>query len=68
MYTLIKSVGFKTFLIQEAPYLVAAFLIASLYYKWGSFGIEALGFLATWFVFSALGNFVVDKVRGGSHG
>lgn len=66
MYSLIRSAGLKTFLIQEAPYLVAAFLIASLYYKWGSFGIEAFGFLATWFIFSAVGNFVVDKVRSGS--
>jgi len=64
MYTLIKSVGFRTFLIQEAPYLVVAFFIASLYYKWGSFGVEALGFLATWFILSAVGNFVVDKARG----
>ncbi|MBL8130380.1 MAG: hypothetical protein JNL42_00875 [Anaerolineae bacterium] len=64
MYTLLRSVGFRTFLIQEAPYLTVAFLIASLYYKWGSFGAEALGFLATWFALSAVGNFVVDRVRG----
>jgi hypothetical protein len=63
MYTLIKSVGFRTFLIQEAPYLVTAFLIASLFYKFGSFGVEALAFLATWFVLSAVGNWVTEILR-----
>jgi hypothetical protein len=60
MYTLIKSVGFRTFLIQEAPYLVTAFLIASLFYKFGNFGVEALAFLATWSVLSAAGNWLME--------
>ena len=64
MYTLIKSVGFRAFLLQEAPYLVIAFLIASLFYKFGSFGVEALAFLATWAVLSAVGNWLVDTLRG----
>jgi hypothetical protein len=63
MYTLIKSVGFRTFLIHEAPYLVIAFLIASLFYKFGSFGVEALAFLATWAVLSAVGNWVMEMLR-----
>jgi hypothetical protein len=64
MYTLIKSVGFRSFLIQEAPYLVIAFLIASLYYKFGSFGVEALAFLATWSILSAVGNWLSEALRG----
>jgi hypothetical protein len=60
MYTLIRSVGFRAFLIQEAPYLVIAFLIASLFYKFGSFGVEALAFLATWAVLSAVGNWLME--------
>jgi hypothetical protein len=66
MYTLIKSVGFRTFLMQEAPYLVMAFLIASLFYKFGSFGVEALAFLATWSVLSAVGNWLLEMLRGKS--
>lgn len=66
MYTLIKSVGFRAFLMQEAPYLVIAFLIASLFYKFGSFGVEAVAFLATWGVLSAVGNWLVDTLRGKS--
>lgn len=64
MYTLIKSVGFRAFLAQEAPYLVLAFFIASLFYKWGSFGVEALGFLATWAALSFIGNAAVKYLRG----
>jgi predicted benzoate:H+ symporter BenE len=64
MYTLIKSVGFRAFLMQEAPYLVIAFLIASLFYKFGSFGVEAVAFLATWALLSALGNTLLDMLRG----
>jgi len=63
MYTLIKSVGFRTFLIQEAPYLVIAFLIASLFYKFGSFGVEAIAFVATWAVLSAAGNWVREMLN-----
>jgi len=66
MYTLIRSAGFRTFLIQEAPYLVIAFLIASLFYKFGSFGAESLAFLATWFVLSAAGNWLMEMLRGKS--
>ncbi len=66
MYTLIKSVGFRSFLIQEAPYLIVAFLIASLFYKFGSFGIEALAFLATWSVLSAVGDWLTKLLRGKS--
>jgi hypothetical protein len=62
MYTLIRSVGFRAFLIQEAPYLVIAFLIASLFYKFGSFGVEALAFLATWAVLSAAGNWLMETL------
>ena len=64
MYTLIKSVGFRTFLMQEAPYLVIAFLIASLFYRFGSFGVEALAFLATWSLLSAVGNWLMEVLGG----
>lgn len=66
MYTLLKSVGVQAALIQEAPYLVLAFIVASLFYKWGSFGIEAIGFLVTWFVFSVIGNKALEMIRGQS--
>jgi hypothetical protein len=52
--------------MQEAPYLVVAYVIANLYYKFGSFGIESLAFLATWSVLSAVGNWLIEVFRGKS--
>lgn len=54
MYRAIRRQGSAAFLRQETPALVAAFVIAELFYKWGSFALECLGFLATWFALSFL--------------
>ena len=34
--------------------LVVSFVIASVFYKFGSFALEAVAFLATWFVLDAV--------------
>lgn len=52
MYSFIEIRGTRFFLRQEAPALVAAFLVAEMFYKFGSFALECIAFLATWFVFS----------------
>lgn len=52
MHRAIHKQGVKSFLIEEGPALVGAFLIADIFYKWGSFALECLGFLATWYVLS----------------
>ena len=62
MYTLVRSVPLRSLLSTQAPALLAAFLIAEFFYKFGSFALECLAFLATWFVidaaFSAVAAFV----------
>jgi hypothetical protein len=63
MYTLLKSVGLQVVLAQEAPYFIISFVIASLFYKWRSFALEAIGFLVTWAILSYLGNTLVVWVR-----
>jgi hypothetical protein len=40
--------------VRQAPVLGLSFVIASLFYRFGSFALEAIAFLATWFVFDAL--------------
>ena len=52
MYTAIRRQGVSAFLRQEGPALVAAFVIAELFYKLGSFALECVCFLATWYVLS----------------
>jgi hypothetical protein len=50
MYSLIRSYSPKNFALTQLPSLVAAFVIAEFFFKWKSFSLECLGFLATWFV------------------
>jgi hypothetical protein len=53
MYTLIRSIPLRTLLSTQAPALLASFVIAELFYKFHSFTLECLAFLATWFVIDA---------------
>lgn len=48
MYQFLRSIGFKKFLLTELPVLLLALFIAELAFKFGSFLLEALAFLATW--------------------
>jgi hypothetical protein len=41
-------------LYVDMPPLAASLVIAELFYKFGSFSLEAVGFLATWAVVSVL--------------
>jgi hypothetical protein len=53
MYSLIRLLPPRHLLLEQAPTLLGAFLIAELFYKFGSFALECLAFLATWFVLDA---------------
>ncbi len=59
MHRAIKSQGVTTFLRQEGPWLLIAFVIADLFYKWGSFALECVGFLLTWYVLSLIASLVL---------
>ncbi|HEU4903848.1 MAG TPA: hypothetical protein VFT06_13680 [Flavisolibacter sp.] len=48
MYQLFRSIGIKKFLLTELPVLLLALFIAELAFKFGSFLLEGLAFLATW--------------------
>jgi hypothetical protein len=54
MHRLIRSNSLKHLLACEAPALVIALVVAELFYKFGSFTLECLAFLATWFLLSFL--------------
>ena len=49
MYSYVKNMGVPTFLAREAPAFGASFLIAELFYKFGSFTLETGAFLVTWY-------------------
>jgi hypothetical protein len=53
MYRLIRSVAPARLLREQLPSLGGALLMAELFYKFGSFALECLAFLATWLVLDA---------------
>jgi hypothetical protein len=53
MYTLIRSMPVRRFLLEQAPTLTAAFTVAEVFYKFHSFALECLAFLVTWGVLDA---------------
>lgn len=61
MYTLIKNLSVKKFMLYQAPTIVGSLAIAEIFYKFGSFLLEAVAFLATWFVLDV---FVAALARG----
>lgn len=54
MYTLLRSVSLRSLLVTQAPALLASFVIAEYFYKFHSFTLECLAFLATWLVIDAV--------------
>lgn len=54
MYTLLHTQGLRSVLAAELPSFIVSLIIAQLFFKWGSFALELLGFLLTWFAVSYL--------------
>lgn len=54
MYTLLRHISRRELLLQHAPALGSSLIVAELFYKFGSFSLEALAFLGTWFVLDAV--------------
>jgi hypothetical protein len=50
MYTLIRSIPLRQLLLEQAPTMGTSLLIAELFYKFHSFTLECVAFLATWYV------------------
>lgn len=54
MYTLVRSLPLKQFLVAQLPVIFVSLIIAELFYKFHSFTLETIAFLATWFVLDGL--------------
>jgi hypothetical protein len=61
MYTLIRRVPLSALLRVQAPAFVVSLLLAEVLYKFGSFALECVAFLCTWFVVDLL----LSALRGG---
>ncbi len=54
MFELLRSSSLRQLLARQAPALVISLVVAEMFYKFGSFTLECLGFLATWLVLDAM--------------
>lgn len=68
MYQLLASISTQDLALRQSPAFASSFVIAALFYKFGSFALECLAFLATWFVIDAgiqlVGRLTAAAVRG----
>lgn len=64
MYTLVKELGLKKVFVEEAPYLLASLVVAELFFKWGSFSLELIGFFVMWAISSFIGNGLREIFKG----
>lgn len=53
MYSLIRIISWPELLKRQLPVLLIAFVLAELFYKFHSFTLECVAFLATWYVLDA---------------
>ena len=65
MFSLIRDLGFRAATRQEAVPFVIAFVIAELFFKFKSFALECLAFLAVWALLSFFQSviFPINKVQ-----
>ena len=64
MYTLIRLIPFRQLIFEQAPAIAISFFIAELCYKFHSFSLECVAFLATWYVVDAAIRFLTNIGRG----
>ena len=53
VFELLRSSTLRQLLARQAPALAISLVVAEMFYKFGSFTLECLGFLATWLVLDA---------------
>jgi hypothetical protein len=53
MFTMFRNQSVGALLGTQLPPFLIAFITAELFFKWKSFALECLGFLALWFVLDA---------------
>ncbi len=63
LFSLINIVGLREILSREAIPFAVSLIVAQLYFKWGSFALELIGFLALWLTLGAMLHFVQNTLK-----
>lgn len=59
MYALVRLLTVRRLLLEQVPVLAFSFVVAEVFYKFHSFTLECLAFLATWLA----ADLVVQQLR-----
>jgi len=59
MYTLIRTIPLTRFITEQGLALGVSLILAEMFYKFHSFTLECITFLATWYVL----DFLIQTVR-----
>ena len=62
MYTLLRTLPFRDILLEQLPAFGISFIIAEAFYKFHSFTLECIAFLATWYAIDALQHLIKNKL------
>lgn len=60
MYSLMRTTPTRTLLTRQLPTFAASLAVAEALYKFGSFSLEAIAFLGTWYLL----DYGVQRLRG----
>jgi hypothetical protein len=63
MFSLLKTDDLRATLQRELLPFCVALLVAQMFFKWGSFSLELVGFLALWFVLGLIADRVMQVLR-----
>ncbi len=61
MFSLLKTFHWRGLVLVEGAPFLAAFMVAEQFYKFRSFTLEALAFMATWITLAALAHVVLPR-------
>lgn len=61
MYTLFREIGVREALYREFIPFTLAFIVAELFYKFGSFSLECVAFFATWAFVSSMWSILIGQ-------
>ena len=64
MFELMRSSTLRQLLTRQLPGLGIALVIAELFYKFGSFTLECVAFLATWLVVDYILALIAQRLPG----
>ncbi len=63
MYSLVRSVPLRNLLVEQLPVLILSMIIAEVFYKFHSFTLETVAFLATWFALDWVVQFFLRRIK-----